>query len=125
MQKIISIFAGMANLRELNLKNFVGIQPLTVFNDEQIKRIALSRSLTEAEVKKVLAYNIITFPQLALITGVSEGQLRNASVPSVKRNGVASCWFTLCNPFPDEKKGKLFILVNDKCVEYIKRYTNA
>ena len=73
MQKIISIFAGMANLRELNLKNFVDIQPLTVFNDEQIKRIALSRSLTEAEVKKVLAYNIITFPQLALITGVSEG----------------------------------------------------
>lgn len=115
----------MANLRELNLKNYVTIEPLTVFDSQQIKRIALSRSLTEDEVKKILAYNIITFPQLSLITGVSEGQLRNASVPSIKRNGVASCWFTLCNPFPDEKKGKLFILINDKCVEYIKKYTNA
>lgn len=114
----------MSNIRQLNLKNFVDIQPLTLFTNDEINRISLSRGLSEGDVRAILAYNIITFPQLSLITGVSEGQLRNASVPSIKRSGVASCWFTLCNPFPDEKKGKLFILINDKCVEYIKRYNN-
>ena len=111
----------MSSLVQLNLSNYVAIDINNPSTEEDIKNISRMRSIPEQEVGVLLSYNVITFPQLAILTGVSESQLRNASVPSVKRNGVASCWLTLCNPFPDERKGKLFILVNDKCMQYIRK----
>lgn len=111
----------MSYLVQLNKSNYVEIKPCGPFPKDTVPSISKARGISPEEVRTLLAYNVVTFPQLAILTGVSESQLRNASVPSIKRNGEPSCWLTLCNPFPDEKKGKLFILVNDKCLEYIRR----
>lgn len=112
----------MTHRIQLNLKNHVPVVASPgLFTPEEIKHIATIRGMSEDDAWVLLHYNILTFSQLSVITGVSESQLRNASVPSVKRDGRISCWLTVCNPFPDERKGKLFILVDEKCVEYIKR----
>jgi hypothetical protein len=112
----------MSHSIQLNLDKQIDIVSSPgLFTPEEIKHIATYRGMSEQDAQALLQYNILTFSQLSTLTGISESQLRNASVPTVKRDGKATCWLEVCNPFPDEKKGKLFVHVNDKCVEFIKR----
>jgi len=120
MQLFVIIFADMSNIEELNFKQYVPITE-TSMPVSLMKEIASKRNITLKDVKTIVAYNIMTFNQLSYITGVSESQLRNATVPSIKRSGEESVKLTLCNPFPDNSKGKLFVLVDTKCIDYITR----
>lgn len=104
----------------VNMDGYVEIKPMN-WTQAVVERIAKKRLLEKDHVRAMLAYNIITFRQLANVTGVSESRIRNASVKVQRKNGEISSLFTVCNPFPDMDYGKLFILVDEKCREYIMR----
>ena len=106
----------------LSMSKYVEIKcDESLYTASLLKDIADKRNMPLADVKLLMAYNVISFNQLALVTGVSESQLRNATVPSEKRSGEISSSLNICNPFPDSAKGKLFVLIDNKCLEYIKR----
>ena len=107
-------------IHEVNMDGYVEIKPFN-WSEATIERIAKKRLLNKNHIRAMLSYNVITFRQLANVTGVSESRIRNASVKVQRKDGSISSLFTICNPFPDMDYGKLFILVDEKCREYIMR----
>lgn len=101
----------------LNKEEYSTIEP-EQWDDELIKEIAFVRNLKECDVNLILQYSVISFRQMALICGVSESNIRNLTTEWKRRGGFASRLST-CNPFPDDGKGKKFVLVDEKCRAYI------
>lgn len=106
-------------LVSIETKGLVKIKP-GKWSEENIGKIAAIRGLSDKDVRAILAYNVLSVPQLSILTGLSESRIYNAtnSIKS-KRTGEYSSMLTPCNPFPDSKGGKLFVLVDEKCINFI------
>lgn len=103
----------------INLKNNVVDIKAMPWDSKVIKKIATCRMLPVDQIKPLLKYNVMTFRQLSIITGVTESRIRNACIKSQKKGGALTARLTICNPFPDDSAGKLFVLVDEKCKDYI------
>ena len=109
----------MAMKIELNTEKYVRVEPREV-NDVLAKKISEARGIKLDDVKKILSLNVLSFKQIEIITGRSESHVRNDATPRMLRTGEMSVGFHVVNPFPDNRKGKMFILLDDKCITYIK-----
>jgi len=78
---------------------------------DMIRKISNARNLNPQTVIKVLKYNVLTPGQLGFITGRSVSTINNL---------VANDMLAVTYPYPDDKRGPKFILVDYKCMEYIK-----
>lgn len=90
------------------------------WSPDDVQKIAEKRDMSIKEANSILAYNVISIPQLALIAGVSESTIYNATTKVLrKKTGQFTSVLTECRPFPDTKGGKVFILVDENCVNFI------
>ena len=103
----------------VNMQGWVEIE-FMAWDESTIKAIASANNLPLAYVRAVLAVNIITYSQLALITGRAESTIRFKTIRKENRKtGDIDASLTACNPFPDTQKGPAFVLVDDKCKQFI------
>lgn len=107
----------------INNEGYYKIEPKT-FEKAFLQQIADKSGIDYEDVFRFFRYNVISYPQLQLITKETETNLRNMTRGTLKGRGDSIERITKLdeiNAFPDSKNGKLFVLVNDKCINFIKR----
>jgi hypothetical protein len=85
-----------------------------------IKQISVKRNLEPMAVIKMLSYNVLTPNQVAVITGRERSTIDNliSLNRKSKYEGLKGVFL-----FPDyiNKKGRLFVLFDKLCLDYIKK----
>lgn len=106
--------------------NFVKVHPLQ-WPEGLLMKISNKRGINLSDLKKIMAYNIMTVRQLVMVTGLKDDTIRGKTYVKYRRREQkaigsdyrGSAALTICHPFPSDEVGQIFILVDDKCIQLI------